>query len=126
MKVRDSPQREETLPSGRRLSGASEQELAPRQCNRDTARLRCDNSRASILKIAKPLLLVSTPVGVVWGVVEAYRFHPWLAGLMAVLLAIISAFIGYTVQVIRRESKHERAQQINAAASTARHNHELE
>src|SRR5258708_2001144 len=35
--------------------------------------------RFLVLKIAKPLLSVSTPIGVGWGVVEAYRFHPWLA-----------------------------------------------
>jgi len=62
------------------------------------------------LKIAKPLLLVSTPIGVVWGVVEAYRFHPWLAGLMALLLSIVGGFIAYTVQVIRRERKAELVQ----------------
>ena len=55
------------------------------------------------MRIAKPILLTTTPIGVVWGVVEAYRFHPWLAGLMLFLLGIISAFIGYTVYVIRRE-----------------------
>ncbi len=37
--------------------------------------------------IAKPLLLVMTPIGVAWGLVEAARFHWWLAVLMAVLLA---------------------------------------
>lgn len=51
------------------------------------------------------MLLVSTPLGVLWGIVEAYRFHPWLAGLMAALLTVISIFIGYTVRVIRREQR---------------------
>jgi len=58
------------------------------------------------LRIAKPLLLSTTPVGVVWGVVEAYRFHPWLALLMVLLLSVISAFILHTVKVIRREQSH--------------------
>jgi uncharacterized membrane protein YqjE len=57
------------------------------------------------LRIAKPILLVSTPVGVVWGVVEAYRFKPVLALLMCVLLGVISAFMWYTVRVVRREAK---------------------
>ena len=56
------------------------------------------------------MLLVSTPIGVVWGVVEAYRFHPWLAGLMALLLSIVGGLLAYTVQVIRRERKAELAQ----------------
>jgi membrane protein implicated in regulation of membrane protease activity len=59
------------------------------------------------LRIAKPMLLVSTPIGVIWGVIEAYRFHPWLAVLMVLLLGVISAFIGYTVRVIRRERASE-------------------
>ncbi|MGE3890033.1 MAG: hypothetical protein AB7F79_00335 [Steroidobacteraceae bacterium] len=63
------------------------------------------------MRIAKPLLLVSTPIGVVWGVAEAYRFHPWLALLMALLLGVITVFILFTVRVIR----HEQAQ--NAAST---------
>ena len=55
------------------------------------------------MRIAKPLLLTTTPIGVLWGVVEAYRFHPWLAMLMVLLLGIISASILQVVRVIRRE-----------------------
>ncbi|MGE0114704.1 MAG: hypothetical protein AB7T07_07450 [Steroidobacteraceae bacterium] len=58
------------------------------------------------LRIAKPILLVSTPIGVVWGVVEAYRFKPTLAALMCLLLSVISAFIWYTVRTVRREQQH--------------------
>ena len=57
------------------------------------------------MRIAKPLLLVSTPVGVIWGVVVAYCMHPWLAWLMIALLSVISVFVGYTVYVIRREQR---------------------
>ncbi len=55
------------------------------------------------MRIAKPLLLVMTPIGVVWGLVEAWRFHWWLALLMAVLLGIIGAFTWLTVRRIRSE-----------------------
>ena len=55
------------------------------------------------MKIAKPLLLVMTPIGVVWGLVEAWRFHWWLALLMAVLLGIIGTFTWLTVRRIRSE-----------------------
>ena len=41
------------------------------------------------LRIAKPLLLVSTPIGVLAGLREAWRFHGWLALLMALLLAVV-------------------------------------
>jgi uncharacterized membrane protein YqjE len=59
------------------------------------------------LRIAKPILLFSTPVGVVWGVVEAYRFKPVLALLMSLLLGIISAFMWYTVRTVRREQREQ-------------------
>jgi flagellar biosynthesis/type III secretory pathway M-ring protein FliF/YscJ len=55
------------------------------------------------LRIAKPLLSVTTPVGVAWGLVEAWRFHWWLAVLMGVLVAVIGAFFWMTVARIRRE-----------------------
>jgi hypothetical protein len=55
------------------------------------------------MRIAKPLILVMTPIGVAWGLVEAWRFHWWLALLMALLIGIISAFTWMTVKRIRRE-----------------------
>ena len=55
------------------------------------------------MKIAKPLLLVMTPIGVGWGLVEAWRFRPILAMLMALLLAVITLFIWLTVRTIRKE-----------------------
>ncbi len=55
------------------------------------------------------MLLVTTPIGVVWGVVEAYRFKPVLALLMCLLLGVISAFMWYTVRTIRREQQREQA-----------------
>jgi hypothetical protein len=55
------------------------------------------------LRIAKPLLLTMTPIGVGWGLVEAWRFHPLLALLMALLLSVISIFFWITVRTIRRE-----------------------
>jgi len=44
-----------------------------------------------------------TPVGVAWGLVEAWRFHWWLAVLMAALLGVISLFTRMTVRRIRSE-----------------------
>ena len=57
------------------------------------------------LRIAKPLLLVSTPIGVLAGLREAWRFHGWLAALMALLLAVVAGFFWMTVRVARRESQ---------------------
>jgi hypothetical protein len=55
------------------------------------------------LRIAKPLLLVMTPVGVGWGLIEAARFHWWLAVLMGALLGVISLFVWSVVRKIRQE-----------------------
>ncbi|MFM7066800.1 MAG: hypothetical protein ACKO0U_08240 [Gammaproteobacteria bacterium] len=55
------------------------------------------------MRIAKPILLASTPLGVAWALVEAWRFHWWLAVLMAVLVGVIGAFTWMTVRRIRAE-----------------------
>jgi hypothetical protein len=56
------------------------------------------------MKIARPLLLVTTPLGIVAGLREAWRFHWWLAVLMAALIVLVGALFLYTWRTIRRES----------------------
>ena len=55
------------------------------------------------MRIAKPILLVSTPIGVVWGLYEAYTIRWWLGLLMLGLVGVIAAFTAMTVGRIRRE-----------------------
>ena len=55
------------------------------------------------MRIAKPIILTMTPIGVAWGLVEAARFHWWLAVLMAVLVGVISLFTWTVVKRIRAE-----------------------
>jgi hypothetical protein len=55
------------------------------------------------MRIAKPLILTMTPIGVVWGLIEAARFHWWLAVLMGVLVGVISLFAWNVVRRIRAE-----------------------
>ncbi len=56
------------------------------------------------MRIARPMLLVSTPIGVVFGLREAWRLAgPGMAVLMALLLGVVSAFIWMTVHTIRKE-----------------------
>lgn len=57
------------------------------------------------MRIAKPMLLVSTPIGVAWGLVEAWRVGWWLAALMAALLAVLGAFSALTVRRIIAERR---------------------
>ena len=60
------------------------------------------------MKIAKPLLLVSTPFGVVWGLLEAYRLAGGLVLLMAAMVGTLAAGAGTVVATIRRERAAER------------------
>jgi len=55
------------------------------------------------MRIAKPMLLVLTPIGVIWGLIEAWRFHWWLAVLMGLLVGVMSLFMWMTVRRIRAE-----------------------
>jgi hypothetical protein len=56
------------------------------------------------VRIARPILLVSTPIGVVFGLHEAWRLAgPGMALLMAAMIAVVGAFIWMTVRTIRRE-----------------------
>jgi len=56
------------------------------------------------VRIARPILVVSTPIGVVFGLREAWRLAgPGMALLMTAMLAVVGAFIWMTVRTIRRE-----------------------
>jgi predicted lipid-binding transport protein (Tim44 family) len=60
------------------------------------------------MKIAKPLLIVITPLGVAGGLYEAYRFGGGLAFLMLALVAFIGVAMLTIVRTIRRERRAER------------------
>lgn len=53
------------------------------------------------MRIAKPVLLVSTPIGVAWGLYEAWKVRWWLGLLMAVLVGVIGLFSWMTVRRIQ-------------------------
>lgn len=55
------------------------------------------------MRIAKPILLVTTPLGVGWGIYEAAKVRWWLAVLMGLLVAVIGGFFWLTVSRIRAE-----------------------
>lgn len=62
------------------------------------------------MRIAKPLLLVSTPIGVAGGLYEAFRLAGGLAFIMLALVAVIGAAMAMLVMTIRRERRAELAQ----------------
>ena len=57
----------------------------------------------SAMRIAKPILLVSTPVGVIGGLVEGYRMAGGLVFIMFAMVCVISAAIASVVGMARRE-----------------------
>ena len=59
------------------------------------------------MKIAKPLLLVSTPIGVGMGLYEAFRLAGGLVLLMAAMVATLGAAMGSVIMTIRRERTAE-------------------
>ena len=59
------------------------------------------------MRIAKPLLLVTTPLGVAGAIYEAYRLAGGLVFLMVALMSLVGVAIGSLVMTIRRESKAE-------------------
>lgn len=62
------------------------------------------------MRIARPILLVSTPIGVIFGLREAWRLAgPTMAVLMAAMLTVVGMLLWWTVRRIRQESAQERA-----------------
>ncbi|MDY6948800.1 MAG: hypothetical protein SXG53_24155 [Pseudomonadota bacterium] len=56
------------------------------------------------MRIAKPLLLVTTPIGVVGAIYEAYRLAGGLVFLMVALMGLIAVALGSLVLTVRREA----------------------
>jgi malonyl CoA-acyl carrier protein transacylase len=69
------------------------------------------------MKIAKPLLLITTPIGVLGGIYEAHRLAGGLVFLFVALIALIGTAMGTLVFTIRKE-KAEAERKAAAAAST--------
>ncbi len=59
------------------------------------------------MRIAKPLLLVTTPIGVAWGLYEGWRLAGGLVFLMAALLGVMSVAMVSVVRTVRREQREE-------------------
>jgi hypothetical protein len=61
------------------------------------------------MRIAKPILLVSTPIGVALGLFEGYRLAGGLVVLMAAMVGVVSVAAGTVVCTVRREQQAELA-----------------
>jgi hypothetical protein len=60
------------------------------------------------MRIAKPLLLVTTPIGVAGAIHEAYRQAGGLVILLVALMSLIAVAFGSLVYTIRREAAEEK------------------
>ena len=60
------------------------------------------------VKIAKPLLLITTPIGLAIGLYEGYRLAGGLVFLMAAMIGVIAVAMGSVVLTIRKERAAER------------------
>jgi hypothetical protein len=61
------------------------------------------------MKIAKPLLLVITPLGVLDGFYECYRLAGGLLFLMVAMVGVMVVAFGTVVATIRREERASKA-----------------
>lgn len=59
------------------------------------------------MRIAKPLLLVTTPIGLAVGLYEGWRLAGGLVFIMGALMLVIAAAFGSVVWTIRRERAEE-------------------
>ena len=57
------------------------------------------------MKIAKPLLLVSTPLGIITGLIEAYRLVGGLAILMFAMMGMLGVAAASIVITRKREKR---------------------
>ena len=61
------------------------------------------------MRIAKPLLLVTTPLGVLEGFYECYRLAGGLLFLMVAMVGVMGVALASVVSVIRREERASRS-----------------
>ena len=67
------------------------------------------------MRIAKPLLLVTTPIGLAVGLYEGWRLAGGLVFIMAALMLVIGVAFGTVIWTIRKERAEEERKK--AAAS---------
>ena len=61
------------------------------------------------MRIAKPILLVTTPIGLGVGLYEGWRLAGGLVFIMAALMLVIGVAFGSVVYTIRKERREEEA-----------------
>jgi hypothetical protein len=63
---------------------------------------------AQIVRIAKPLLLVTTPIGLIDGFYECYKLAGGLLFLMVAMVGVMVVALASVVATIRREERESK------------------
>jgi predicted MFS family arabinose efflux permease len=61
------------------------------------------------MRIAKPILLVATPIGLAFGLYEGWRLAGGLVVIMAMMILLVGAAMMSVVLTVRREKRAETA-----------------
>jgi len=64
------------------------------------------------MRIAKPLLLVTTPLGLAEGFYECYRLAGGLLFLMVAMVGVVAVGFGTVIATVRREERASKARSI--------------
>jgi uncharacterized membrane protein len=71
------------------------------------------------MRIAKPMLLITTPIGLAFGIYEGYRLAGGLVFLMIALISLIGVAMATVVATVRREQREEEAARARQAPAAA-------
>lgn len=61
------------------------------------------------MRIAKPILIVTTPIGLAWGLYEGWKLAGGLVVIMAMMILLVGAAMLSVVLTVRREKRAEQA-----------------
>jgi hypothetical protein len=67
-------------------------------------------NRSNIVRIAKPLLLVTTPIGLAEGFYECYRLAGGLLFLMVAMVSVMGVALATVIATVRREESKCKSQ----------------
>ncbi|HTD75737.1 MAG TPA: hypothetical protein VK652_19575, partial [Steroidobacteraceae bacterium] len=65
-----------------------------------------------LMRIAKPLLLITTPLGLLEGFYECYKLAGGLLFLMVAMVGVVAAGFGTVIATIRREERESKSRSV--------------
>ena len=84
--------------------------LSPLHPGRMTcSRFQWKSYKGGLMRIAKPLLLITTPIGLLDGFYECYKLAGGLLFLMVAMVGVLIAAFGTVIATIRREERESKA-----------------